>query len=169
MAGEIWSGKCGFPKLSSPWSSKFQLLDWRVHFKGLQNFLHNCTNEESKLLFEILFSDKIVISSLRGYYTVFPNWCQNVVCLRKTNTNSFILSQAYINISPNYYFPRKSLSKYLMDTIDFNQMKNQNFYLKSCFQTRSSSAVWGDIIQGWKLALTQSPMASKKSHGRELC
>ena len=52
---------------------------------------------------------------------LFPNWCQNVVCLRKTNTNSFILSQAYINISPNYYFPRKSLSKYLMDTIDFNK------------------------------------------------
>jgi hypothetical protein len=91
MAGEIWSGKCGFPKLSSPWSSKFQLLDWRVQFKGLQTFC-------------------IIV-----------------------------------------------------------QMKNQNFYLKYCFQTRSSSAVWGDIIQGWKLALTQSPMASKKSHGRELC
>ena len=55
-------------------------------------------------------------------------------CLQKTNTNSFILSRQYINnkhklewtklkflLTIMDYFLRKSLSKYLTDTIDFKK------------------------------------------------
>ena len=37
----IWllvRGEFGFPNLRCPWASRFQLVDWRVHFKSFQNF-----------------------------------------------------------------------------------------------------------------------------------
>jgi hypothetical protein len=46
----------------------------------------------------------------------------NVVCLQKTNTNSFILSRAHINISSN----ERNLSLYKLYWITFQENHFQN-------------------------------------------
>jgi hypothetical protein len=85
VASEFWSGESGFPNLSCPWASKFQLVDWRVHFKWFQTFSFALLYKwRIILLFKIMFSYEIVISTPRGSFSSGKGnmccQCQRNVC-----------------------------------------------------------------------------------------
>ena len=89
MVSEFWSGESGFLNLSCWWTSKFQLLDWRVKnsFQIISklSIFHNYTNEESTFYLKYPFLYEMVISSsLRGYYSVKEgNTCCVVINVRE--------------------------------------------------------------------------------------